>query len=58
MTAVEAFSALTVPLRVEVVAVVPLAALVVAAGAEADVVKLVGVPKTVPALLTASMLNQ
>ena len=40
---VEAFSALTVPLRVEVVAVVPLAALVEAVGASV-VMKLSAVP--------------
>ncbi len=47
MTVVEAPSALTVPLRVEPVPVVPLAALVVATGAN-EVVKLRTEPKAVP----------
>ena len=43
MTVVETFSALTVPLRVDLVAVVPVAALVVAVGAKV-VVKLSTAP--------------
>ncbi len=52
MTVVEEFSALTVPLRVDPVPVVPLAAFVVATGAN-DVVKLSTEPYVVPTLFTA-----